>query len=124
LFLELEKANGNSLVPFLQSHPNPSDRFEATTRTSEDYKKRSAPTVTSDPDLLSLIRKIDEAREKELPTSSEGQDGAQLFRSRRYAEAKEKFEGCAATGEIACLSANQTTICRNSQRPLQKPPAY
>jgi Zn-dependent protease with chaperone function len=104
LFLELEKANGNSLVPFLQSHPNPSDRFEATTRTSEDYKKRSAATVTSDPDLLSLIRKIDEAREKELPTSPEGQDGAQLFRSRRYAEAKEKFEGCAATGEIACLN--------------------
>jgi TPR repeat protein/Zn-dependent protease with chaperone function len=104
LFEELKKANGNSLTPFLDSHPSSSERIETTKRLADDFSKYKSIEVLTSPELLSLNHKIDEDRIRQLPKTVEGKEALILFSERNYQGAKDKLEICASAGEVACIN--------------------
>ena len=104
LFEELKKANGSSLTPFLDSHPSSSERIENARLLANDYEKYKSIEVLTSPELLALNQKIDDDRQRQLPTSNEGKDAMILFSQKKYEAAKVKLEICASVGEVACLN--------------------
>ena len=104
LFKELEKSQGNSVIPFLSSHPNPSERFETAIQLSEDLSKFQPIEGLTNSSLFALNRKIDQDHQKQLPTSPEGIEAISLLQSKNYSELKQKLEVCSAKGEVACIN--------------------
>ena len=104
LFKELEKSQGNSVIPFLSSHPNPSERFETAIQLSEDLSKFQPIEGLTNSSLFALNRKIDQDHQKQLPSSPEGIEAISLLQSKNYSELKQKLEICSAKGEVACIN--------------------
>jgi TPR repeat protein len=101
LFGEMEKRGGNSLTPFLESHPNPSSRMENAQEIAELYSKYKNLEILDSPELQALNKKIDEDRERQQPKSESGKAGVTAFYSKDYLQAKVNFENCS---EIACIN--------------------
>jgi len=104
LFTAIEKKTGNSLVPFLNSHPNPSERIDSAKMVADLYGKYKNLELLSSPELQALNRKIDEDRERQLPKSEASKAGAIAFSKNDYATAKIHYEECAKSGEMACAN--------------------
>ena len=58
LFSKLEKEKGNSVIAFLNSHPNPSERIENAKIISDLYSKYKNTEILTSPELLALNKKI------------------------------------------------------------------
>ena len=104
LFAEMERRIGNSSLPFLQSHPNPAERIESAKVVSALYEKYKNIEVISSPELQALNKKIDEDRERQLPTSEAAKSGIIALSKKDFASAKAGFEECARSGEISCIN--------------------
>ncbi len=104
LFTAFEKQNGNSFLPFLNSHPNPSDRIEAAKEAATLYGKYKNLEIINSPELQALNKVIDEDRERQLPKSDAARAGAVAFNNKDYAASKASYEQCAQQGEIACIN--------------------
>jgi TPR repeat protein len=104
LFSTLEKESGNSITPFLQTHPNPADRIAAATEIATTYAKYKSPEVPFSPELIALNKVIDEQQEQQQPKSEAAINGMKAFSEKDYANAKSNFELCAQSGEALCIN--------------------
>ncbi len=104
LFSIFEREKGSSLISFMNSHPNPSERIQNANNISELYEKYKNTEVLVSPELLALNKLIDEDRKRQLPKSEEGIKGVTAFSSKDYAAARLNFEICSDNKEVACLN--------------------
>jgi len=104
LFSKLEKESGNSVITFLKSHPNPSERIENAKIISDLYLKYKNTEVLTSPELMMLNKRIDEERERQLPKSEEAKIGFSAFTNKDYLIAKTNFEICSEKKEVACIN--------------------
>ena len=104
LFKEMEKRSGNSFLPFLNSHPNPADRFDNAVAVADLYKKYKNIEVVDSPELLALNKKIDEYWQKQLPKSDAAIAGVTAYSKKDYAAAIKNFQICSQSGEATCTN--------------------
>lgn len=104
LTARFEEMSGNSLVPFMNTHPNPGERREVAKERAELVKRYKTVEVLTTPELLELNKRIDEETERQLPKSDHGKAGVIAFDQKRFHDAFKSFQKCAEDGEIACVN--------------------
>lgn len=104
LFKEMEKRGGNSFLPFLNSHPNPADRFDSSVAIADLYKKYKNLEVVDSPELLALNEKIDAYWQKQLPKSDAAIAGVTAYSKKDYVAAIKNFQICSQSGEATCTN--------------------